>query len=122
MKSAVKVAKSLIKKVLKDNKDPWLAILDQRNMPTESLGSSPAQRLMSRHTRTLLPTVTNLHVLYPKVPEKVTEKLKLKRQKAKWHHDRSSRNLPGIEIRQDITGAPITTQNSDTRFVEGSKF
>ena len=83
VKSAVKTAKSLIKKTLKDNRDPWLALLDQRNTPTESIGTSPAQRLMSRRTRTLLLTATNL--LYPKVPESVTEKLKLKRQKAKWY-------------------------------------
>ena len=105
VESAVKVVKSLIKKALKDNKDPWLALLDQRNTPTESLGTSPAQRLMSRRTRTLLPTATNL--LYPKVLENVTEKLKLRRQKAKWYHDRSSRNLPDIEIGQDVRVAPL---------------
>lgn len=54
VEAAVKVAKSLLKKALKDNKDPWLALLDQRNNPTESLGSSPVQRLMSRRTRTLI--------------------------------------------------------------------
>ena len=85
VESAVKIAKSLIKKLLKDNKDPWLALLDQRNTPTESIGTSPAQRLMSCRTRTLLLTATNL--LYPKVPESVTEKLKLKRRKAKRYHD-----------------------------------
>ena len=73
-------------KAVKDNKDPWLALLDQRNTPTESLGSSPVQRLMSRRTRTLLPTATNL--LYPKVPENVDQLLKLKRQKTKFYHDR----------------------------------
>ena len=83
---AVNVAKS--KKALRDDKDPWLAMLDQRNTPTESLGTSPAQRLMSRRTKTLLPTATNL--LYPRVPENVGEKLKLERQKAKWYHDRSA--------------------------------
>ena len=36
--------------------DPLLAFLDWRNTPTEGLGSSPAQRLMGRRTRTLLPT------------------------------------------------------------------
>lgn len=81
-----KVAKSLLKKAVKDNKDPWLALLDQRNTPTESLGSSPVQRLMSRRTRTLLSTATNL--LYPKVPENVDQLLKLKRQKTKFYHDR----------------------------------
>ena len=41
VEAAVKHAKSLFKKALRDNKDPWLALLDQRNTPTESLGSSP---------------------------------------------------------------------------------
>lgn len=101
----MKTAKSLIKKTLKDNRDPWLALLDQRNTATESIGTSPAQKLMSRRTRTLLLTATNL--LYPKVPESVIEKLKLKRQKAKWYHDRSSRILPEIEIGQDVRIAPL---------------
>lgn len=105
VEAAVKVAKSLLKKALEDNKDPWLALLDQRNTPTESLGSSPVQRSMSRRTRTLLPTATNL--LYPKVPENVDQLLKLKRQKAKFYHDRSSRIVPEIEIGQDVRVAPL---------------
>ena len=79
VESAVKVAKSLLKKAHKDNRDPWLAMLKKRNTPTESLGTSPAQRLMLHHTRTLLPTATNL--LYPKVSENVPEMLKLKSRK-----------------------------------------
>jgi len=97
----VETAKSLIKKSLKDNKDPWLALLDQRNTPIKT---SPAQKLMSRHTRTLLLTATNL--LYSKVPASVNEKLKLKRQKAKWYNDQSSNSLLEIEIGQDIRVAP----------------
>ena len=105
VEAAVKVVKSLLKKALKDSKDPWLALLDQRNTPTESLGSSPVQRLMSRRTGTLLSTATNL--LYPNVPENVDQLLKLKRQKAKFCHDRSSRILPEIEIIQDVRVAPL---------------
>ena len=37
MESAVKVAKSLINKPFKDNKDPWVALLEQRNTPTSQL-------------------------------------------------------------------------------------
>ena len=77
------IVKSLFRKALKDNKDPWLALLDQRNTPTESLESSPTHRLISRRTRTLLPIASNL--LCPKIPENV---------KAKWYHDRTSRTLP----------------------------
>ena len=44
----------------KDNKDLWFALLDQRNTPTKSIETSPAQRVMSGRTRTLLLTATNL--------------------------------------------------------------
>ena len=114
MESVVKVAKSLLKKALRDDKDPWLAMLDQRNTPTESLGTSPAQRLMSRRTKMLLPTATNL--LYPRVPENVGEKLKLKRQKAgKWYHDRSARSLPEINIGQEVRVAPLQRNEAWTQ-------
>lgn len=103
--SAVKVVKSLFRKALKDNKDPWLALMDQRNTPTEFMESSPAQRLMSRCTRTLLPTASNL--LLPKIPESVNAKLKLKRQKAKWYHDRTSRYLPELHVGQEVKVAPL---------------
>ena len=98
--SAVKVVKKVFKKAHRDNKDSWLALLDQRNTPTQGVGSSPAQRLMSRRTRTLLPISANL--LYPKVEEGVTKKLKVKRQKAKSYHDRSSIVLPELEIGQEV--------------------
>ena len=69
--SAVKVAKKIFKKAHRDNKDPWLALLDQRNTPTQGVNSSPVQRLMSRRTRTLLPVSANL--LYPRVEKGVKE-------------------------------------------------
>ena len=53
--NAVKTAKSLPKKAKLSGSDPLKAILEWRNTPTEGLESSPAQRLMSRRTRTLLP-------------------------------------------------------------------
>ena len=98
--SAVKVVKKMFKKAHRDSKDPWLALLDQRNTPTQGVGSSPAQRLMSRRTRTLLLIAANL--LYPKVEEGVTKMLKLKRQKAKSYHDRSSIVFSELEIGQEV--------------------
>ena len=98
--SAVKVAKNIFKKAYRDNQDPWLAMLDQRNTPTQGVDSSPVQRLMSRRTQTLVPMSSTL--LYPKVVEGVKEKLQVKRQKAKSYHDRSTKILPELEIGQEV--------------------
>lgn len=57
--SAVKIVKSRIKKAQRDNKDPWLSLLDYRNTPTTGMQTSPAQRLMSRRTKTLVPISSN---------------------------------------------------------------
>ena len=102
--SAVKVAKNLFKKAIKDGKDPWSALLDYRNTPTEGMKSSPAQRLMSRRTRTLLPTATSL--LHPKVVEGVEDQIKQKKKKAKYYHDRTAKLLPEIEVGQEVRVAP----------------
>ena len=74
--SAVKIAKNLFKKALRDNKDPWLALLDFRNTPTQGMQTSPVQGLMSRTTKTLVPIATSL--LKPEVADGVTEKIELK--------------------------------------------
>ena len=108
----MKVSKSLLKKALRDDKDPWLAMLDQQNTPTESLGTSSAQSLMSRRTKTLLPTATNL--LYPRVPENVGKELKLKRQKAKWYHNRSACSLPETDI-GEVRVAPLQRNETWTQ-------
>lgn len=62
--SAVKTAKRLMQKTAAAGQDPYLALLDHRNTPSQGLTTSPAQRLLSR-TRTLLPTKDAL--LEPKV-------------------------------------------------------
>ena len=53
---AVQTAKKLLLKAKEDNKDPYLALLDYRNTPRNDTLGSPAQRLMGRRTKTLLPT------------------------------------------------------------------
>ncbi|KAK3710878.1 hypothetical protein QZH41_014864 [Actinostola sp. cb2023] len=116
--SSVKVTKRLFKKALRDDKDPWLALLDQRNTPTEGLGSSPAQRLMSRRTKGLLPTASTL--LHPKVVEGVKEKIKLKKQKAKYYHDRTAKTLPELEVGQDIRVAPTSKYQQWRRLADQS--
>ena len=70
VESAVKMAKNLFRKAKEDNRDPYLAMLDHRNTPTQGM-LSPAQRLMQRRTKTLLPTTTEL--LRPQPPKDMKE-------------------------------------------------
>ena len=104
VESAVKVVKNLLKKAYEDNQDPLLALLEYRNTPTAGMQSSPVQRLMSRRTKTRIPTAAVL--LQPEIPTAVTDKLQHKRQVAKSYHDRKAKDLPELEIGQDIRVAP----------------
>ena len=52
--SAVKIAKNILKKSRKD--DPYLALLAYRNTPQQGYNYSPAQRLMSRRLKDIIPT------------------------------------------------------------------
>ena len=73
--SAVKVVKQLFQKA---KEDPFMVLLNYRNTLSEGLDTSPAQRLMSRKTRTLLPTVSSQ--LHPEVSTDVKGKIEKKRQ------------------------------------------
>lgn len=74
VEAAVKVVKRIMKKGLFSNEDPYLGLLNYRNTPLESAGKSPAQLLMGRRTRTMMPTNKNLYrpicQSYPEVIQK----------------------------------------------------
>ncbi|XP_071114814.1 uncharacterized protein [Haliotis cracherodii] len=84
--SAVKVAKAMMKK----SDDKELGFLNYRNTPQKGHTYSPAQRMMNRRTRTLLPTPNQL--LQPQVvdPEIVYREIRGKRISSKTQYDRSS--------------------------------
>ena len=58
--SAVKEAKTIIRKCRASGSDAFLALLDHPNTPPASVQVSPAQRLFNRWTRSLLPMTANL--------------------------------------------------------------
>ena len=103
--SAVKIAKSLCRKSDRANEDPWKAFLHWRNTPAEGMRCSPAQQLMSRRLRTLLPVVNQL--LEPQVTTGVTDKLRVKHQAAKLTYDRSATDLPELNVSQPIRMKPL---------------
>lgn len=69
--SGVKTAKRLLRKSISAGMDPYLAFLDCRNTPTQAMTTSPAQRLMGRRTKTLIPTTQNF--LMPKSTPSVSD-------------------------------------------------
>ena len=77
--SAVKKAKRILKKSIRAGTDPYLAVLDYKNTPTQGMATSPAQRLMSRRTKTLLPTTQNL--LLPRTLNLESEKKELRERR-----------------------------------------
>jgi len=62
VENSVRTAKRLMTKAAADNYDPFLALLDWRNTPSEQLGPSPVQLMFGRRTRTLLPSSNKLLV------------------------------------------------------------
>ena len=59
----LKTAKNLLKKSKAAGTDFYLALLAGRNTPSEGLESSPAQRMLGRRTRTLIPTTSGLPIV-----------------------------------------------------------
>ena len=77
--SAVKEAKKILRKSKKASSDAFRAVLDHRNTPSTNMKSSPAQRLLNRRARTLLPTTASL--LQPQTMNSDTTKEKLAERK-----------------------------------------
>ena len=111
--NAVKIAKNILQKANYARSDPNLALLAYRNTPTEGVGSSPAQRLFGRRTRTLLPTSDML--LKPKTERHMQKKLEGRKNREKFYYDRGAKVLkelrPGDVVR-------IKIQDKDKEWVK----
>ena len=98
--SAVKLMKGILKKTTKEGTDMWKAILEWRNATTPGMRSSPAQRLLSRRTRSMLPCKATDYT--PQVQMDVKQALIKKRQTTKSYYDRHAKQLPDLTIGQPI--------------------
>lgn len=96
--SAVKAAKKLLNKTNYSKTDPYMALLELRNTPTQAVGSSPAQRLLGRRTRSFLPTTSTL--LEPRgaaILQKERDRMKDLQRKQAFYHNTSAKDLPVLE-------------------------
>ena len=88
-----------------------------RNTPTETLNSSPVQRLFGRRTKTRLPTSNQL--LKPKLPEEVSQKLKLQKAKESLCYNKGAKELEDIVRLQPSTSQIGKKKDRTQARVEG---
>ena len=109
--SAVKGAKKILRKTPASKSDPYLVLLAHCNTIEEGFGTSPAQHLLSRRTKTNLLFSGNL--LKPNVAENILEKDKLRKLKQKFCHDRSANDLPDLQ-KEDVVQIQPFRENEKT--------
>ena len=93
---SIQTAKNILEKAMKDGRDPHLAILEYRNTPIDKY-ATPAQLLMSRNLRSILPVANNS--LTPTIVDnsKFQQVRKEKQFQQKKYYDTNTRELPGLE-------------------------
>ena len=101
VESAVKIWENVMKKAACGKFDPYLALLDYRNTPTE-IGSSPAQRLFSRRTRNLLPLSSKQLQPNTLPSQAVQEKLIHSKQKQAFYYNLKGKALPELQPGQTV--------------------
>jgi transposase InsO family protein len=121
--NAVKTVKRLFKKCKESGQSEFLALLDWRNTPTEGVGTSPAQRLMGRRCKTLLPIAGTL--LKPQSnPEEDARAIMGMKKRQQYYYDRNTKErqpiATGETVRMKLPGqerwsAGTCTQQVDSR-------
>ncbi|XP_035700303.1 uncharacterized protein K02A2.6-like [Branchiostoma floridae] len=110
VENSVKTAKQLMEKAWIGNTDPYLALLDFRNTPTQGIGSSPVQRLFARRTKTTMPMNTAL--LEPDVPKEIPQKIQKEKEKQRRYYNRQARDLPRLSIGDTVRCQPHGTNTN----------
>ena len=93
-----------MRKSRKARTDPYLALLEYRNTPSQGLGTSPVQRLMSRRTRAQLPIIPKL--LRPVVGPKIYRKLLAKKERQVLAYNRGAKDLGAVRSGDTLQHVP----------------
>ena len=99
--NAVKTVKRLFSKCKEAGISEFQALLDWRNTPSAGIGTSPAQRLMGRRCKTLLPVAGSL--LQPQyATEEDTRALMGVKQRQQHYYDKHSKPLQPISVGETV--------------------
>ena len=88
-------AKSVMKKSRKAKTDPYLALLEYRNTPSQGMESSPVVRLMNKRTRTQVPTLSRL--IKPVVDHNVHDKLLTNEERQAINYKKGAKDLAELK-------------------------
>ncbi len=100
VENAVKSAKRLMAKVREANYDPFLALLEWRSTLSEQLGPSPAQLMLGRRTRTLLPVADKL--LETSTSRAASEALANAKIRQASYYNRGTKERPPLPVGQTV--------------------
>ena len=108
--------KGLLKKAADANLDPYLALLDWRNTPSENLKLSPAQLMFGRRTRTLMLSTPTL--LKSMQSEETAGRLQRAQEKQSYYYDKQARQRPCLSTGQTVR---VKIDDTDWRKAEVEK-
>jgi hypothetical protein len=111
--NSVKTAKRIMQKAQEAHTDPYLAFLDFRNTPTEGLASSPAQRMLNRRTKTLLPMSNRL--LKPELHTNIAQKQERNQARQAFYYDKTSKELEPLK---DGDVVRVKPQKRDPKWIK----
>ena len=103
---AVQTAKRILKKAAADHKDPFEGLLKYRNTPFEDIGVSPVQLLMSRRTRTMIPTHRRFLLQQAVDPDSVVKAPQQHQSASKKDYDKQSRDSPPLNAGNKVRIRP----------------
>ncbi|KAJ8334368.1 hypothetical protein SKAU_G00400070 [Synaphobranchus kaupii] len=106
-KKTVQTAKRILYTAKAKNKDPYLSLLEYRNTPVGNL-KSPAQLLMSRRLRSILPATAKQLQSQVTCQQTVRERREVCQHRQQAYYNRSARPLPHLPV-----GAPIRFWQED---------
>ena len=98
----VGVAKKILKKAKESKQDPYLLILEYRNSPLPDCSFSPAQLLLSRRTRSIVPITNKL--LKPQAidPKNVQKSIFRSKSLQKKNYDRTAKTLSPLHVNDQV--------------------
>ena len=97
-------AKRLVKRALLAQEDTYHSLLDLRNTPTQGMTTGPAERMLNRRTKTLLPTSQKL--LQPKLNHSVPKEKGMIKDRQLQYYNAKAKDLPVLSTGQAVMIEP----------------